>query len=64
MSLFIDDTYTILNDQNDQLDTAPEIINSRTMVPLRYIAERLGAGVEWNANTQTITMIKDGKQLH
>ncbi len=63
MSLFIDDTYTILNDQNDQLDTAPEIINSRTMVPLRYIAERLGAGVEWNANTQTITMIKDGKTI-
>jgi hypothetical protein len=31
------------------LDTAPAITNSRTMVPLRFVSECLGAQVEWKA---------------
>jgi len=34
----------------------PEIINSRTMIPLRFVAENLGASVNWNGVTQTITI--------
>ena len=34
----------------------PEIINSRTMLPLRFVAENLGATVVWAAATQTITI--------
>ena len=33
----------------------PEIINSRTMLPLRFVAENLGATVEWDGTTITIT---------
>jgi photosystem II stability/assembly factor-like uncharacterized protein len=33
----------------------PEIINSRTMLPLRFVTENLGAVVDWEPNTQTIT---------
>lgn len=36
------------------LDTAASIINSRTMVPLRFISEGLGANVEWDGDTRTI----------
>lgn len=32
----------------------PEIINSRTMLPLRFIAENLGCTVEWDGTTKTI----------
>jgi len=32
----------------------PEIINGRTMLPLRFVAENLGATVGWDPKTQTI----------
>ena len=34
----------------------PQILNSRTMLPLRFVAESLGADVQWEASTQTITI--------
>jgi hypothetical protein len=34
----------------------PEIINGRTMLPLRFVTENLGATVGWDQNTQTITI--------
>ncbi|MGB9832246.1 MAG: stalk domain-containing protein [Caldisericum exile] len=34
----------------------PEIINGRTMLPLRFVAESLGAKVEWDGTTKTITI--------
>jgi hypothetical protein len=34
----------------------PEIINSRTMLPLRFIAENLGCDVQWDGTTKTITI--------
>lgn len=34
----------------------PEIINSRTMLPLRFITENLGAEVIWDSTTQTVTI--------
>jgi len=38
------------------IDAAPEIINSRTFVPIRFISETFGADVEWLAETQGITI--------
>ncbi len=35
-------------------DVKPQIINSRTMVPLRAIFEALGASVEWDDATKTV----------
>jgi hypothetical protein len=32
----------------------PVIINQRTMIPLRYVSESLGAEVDWNPDTRTI----------
>ena len=34
----------------------PEIINSRTMLPLRFVAENIGATVDWDGTTKTITI--------
>lgn len=36
-------------------DAEPRIIGGRTMVPLRAIFEALGAEVEWNGETKTVT---------
>ena len=41
-------------------DVEPQLIDGRTMVPLRAIFEALNASVEWDDKTQTVTSIKDG----
>jgi outer membrane protein assembly factor BamB len=38
----------------------PEIINSRTMLPLRFVTENLGCDVQWDGPTQTITITYQG----
>ena len=39
-------------------DVPPQIVDGRTLVPLRAIFEALGATVEWEAETQTITAVR------
>lgn len=39
------------------LDVAPKIINNRTLVPVRAVAESLKANVNWNGDTKTINII-------
>lgn len=50
----------LLNGNTIAFDVHPQIINNRTMVPVRAIFEALGASVEWNQETQTVTAIKGG----
>jgi hypothetical protein len=38
----------------------PEIINSRTMLPLRFVTENLGCDVQWDGATKTITITYAG----
>lgn len=38
------------------LDAAPVIQNGRTLLPVRYVAEPLGATVAWTAGTRTVTI--------
>lgn len=39
----------LLNDQATQLDVASQIVDGRTMVPLRFVAEAFGLQVVWQA---------------
>ena len=45
--IFIDGQYV-------QTDVPAQIINGRTMVPVRYIAEAFGALVEWDESTKSV----------
>ncbi len=36
------------------MDVAPFLVNGRTEVPLRFVAQALGANVTWNGNTSTV----------
>jgi len=38
----------------------PEIINGRTMLPLRFVTENLGCQLQWDPNTKTITITYQG----
>jgi len=40
------------------MDVAPYITNGRTFVPVRYLADALGATTAWDATTQTVTLTK------
>ena len=47
------------NGEKIYFDRLPLIENGRTLVPLRAIFETIGATVEWNGETQTVTAVKD-----
>lgn len=41
-------------------DTPPTVVNGRTLVPVRAIFEAIGATVEWDNDTRTVTGVRDG----
>ncbi|MZQ75276.1 MAG: hypothetical protein GT589_03855 [Peptoclostridium sp.] len=47
-----------VNSKAVTLDAAPVIMNDRTMVPLRFVAEALGCKVGWDEATQKVTIEK------
>ncbi len=53
VSLFIGKTTAYVNGIAITLDVAPQIKNGRTLVPLRFVSESLGADVGWDKNTRT-----------
>lgn len=42
-----------------EFDQPPVLEGGRTLVPLRAIFEKIGADVQWNSETQTVTATKD-----
>lgn len=54
--LVIGSTTAYLNNEAKTLDTAPIVINDRTMLPIRFIAEAFGYVVDWDKKEQHITI--------
>lgn len=52
-----------VNGKKYQVDTAPVIRESRTLLPIRYIAEALGAQVQWNAAKEEISIALNGTEI-
>jgi len=52
----IDSTQAYVNGAEKILDVPAQIINSRTLVPVRFISESLGATVGWSDTTRTVTI--------
>ena len=62
--LRIGSTNYIVNGKSYTLAAAPYITSSRTQVPLRVIAEALGAGVNYNNEAKQITINKNGERMY
>lgn len=62
IKLVIDSETATLNGSAQTLDTAPTIINDRTMLPIRFIAESFKFNVDWAQETQTVTITKSASQ--
>jgi Copper amine oxidase N-terminal domain len=58
--LVIGSTQATVNGQPLTLDVAPFSIAGRTEVPLRFVAQALGANVNWNANSETVAITTTG----
>jgi hypothetical protein len=55
VTLFIGQQVAVVDGNASVLDVAPFIKDGRTFVPVRFIAEALGADVKYDAATQTVT---------
>jgi hypothetical protein len=56
VSLAIGSLQATVGGQPETLDVAPFLVGERTLVPLRFIAQAFGAGVNWNDATSTVTI--------
>jgi len=54
--LYIGKNGYFINDTARQMDTAPIIRESRTLLPIRFVAEPLGATVGWDGAEQKVTV--------
>ena len=59
VSLVIDSEVAYFNSELHTLDAAPQIINERTMLPIRFVAESFNLGVAWDGSTQTVYVISN-----
>lgn len=46
----------IVNGQEIKPDVPPQIINGRTMVPIRWVAKALGVDVNWDSNYKIVAL--------
>jgi len=60
IELTIGDNIALVNGEPVILDVLPSMKASATFVPLRFIAECLGARVSWNTNLRTVTVQSAG----
>ena len=61
ISLAVGSTTLVKNGEDVTLDVPAQIINSRTMVPARAIAEAYGVDVQWDAASRTVILTKEEK---
>ena len=62
ISLHIGSTQASINGQAQTLDVAPFIIGASTYVPLRFVSQALGAGVEWDEADRVVQISMSGVQ--
>ena len=46
-----------------ETDVAPQIVDGRTLVPIRFIAENFGADVNWVAETRKVEIVSPAKKF-
>ena len=62
IKVLMNDSTIDFTDENGNV-VEPQIMNNRTMVPMRKIFEVFGANVEWDGETKTITATTAEKEL-
>ncbi len=63
MRFYIGQNDYYINDQIQTMDTVPIIMEDRTLLPIRYVAEALGAEVSWDAAERKVTISLNDKTI-
>lgn len=58
MKYLTDNIIVLYNNKALAFDTPPVVEDGRTLVPMRFLFEQMGADVEWDGETQTATVTK------
>lgn len=61
IKLIINSNIAYLNSKKSTLDVAPQVINGRTMLPIRFIAEGFNYDVRWDDTKSVITITNNAK---
>ena len=59
-----EDIKVVINNKQIEFDVSPYIKNDRTLVPFRKILEAFGAKVEWNAEQQVVSAMKNTTEIY
>ena len=59
VSFSIDNTVATVNAQPKTMDVPARLINDKTYIPLRFLSEELGYTVEWDEETNTVTISEE-----
>jgi photosystem II stability/assembly factor-like uncharacterized protein len=63
IQLKIGSTTMYVDGKPTTLETAPIILNSRTLLPIRAVVEAAGGTIAWDASTQKVTIVRKGKTV-
>jgi len=56
INLQVNKNSAVVNGRNVRLDAPVSVVNGRTMVPLRFVSENLGAKVNYDSQRETVTV--------
>jgi len=56
LKLQIGNLIMYVNDNPQEIDVPPTIVEGRTLLPIRWVAEPLGAEVGWDGNEKKVTV--------
>lgn len=59
IQLVINSKTAYLNGEAKTLDVAPAVLNQRTMLPIRFIAEGFNLGVGWDGDDKTVYIVRN-----
>ncbi|SHK00454.1 copper amine oxidase N-terminal domain-containing protein [Desulforamulus aeronauticus] len=63
IELTINSLTASVNGSSYTLDAAPQIVNDRTLVPIRFVSEALGAQVTWDSTARQVTVKDTGRTM-
>lgn len=63
LRFYVGETGYYVNGQLKTMDTVPVILGDRTLLPVRYVSEPLGAAVGWDETEQKVTIALNGKTI-
>lgn len=63
VTLAIDSKELVVNGSVKTLDVPAQIMNERTMVPVRAVAEAFGCKVDWNNDTRTVVIVTEPTEV-